>query len=82
MSTDFVLSCPHCKGTIIVNESEIHCAIFRHAILVSTGEQISPHASKAVCDELVAKNAVRGCGGPFRVVREKGKYVAVVCDYI
>lgn len=68
--TDIILECPHCKGTIVVNEKQINCAIFRHAILKSNGKQVDPHLKKDKCDELVSANKVIGCCKPFRMIKE------------
>jgi len=73
-----IYHCPHCSINIGVKKNEIFCTIFRCGVYKSNNEQISPHSSKEVCDELVAKNLIIGCGGPFRIDNDK----AVVCDYI
>lgn len=81
----YIFSCPHCNGTIIVNETEVNCQIFRHAVLKKTGEQLNPHASKQDCDYLEENNLIYGCGKPFRFFKgELGSnwsYVDI-CDYI
>lgn len=81
----YVLSCPHCNGTITINENEVNCQIFRHAILKVNGNQINPHAPKEECDYLSQNNLIYGCGRPFRLFKgELGSdwsYVDV-CDYI
>ena len=50
---DVELTCPHCQDVIIVNESQINCSIFRHAVYKNTMQQISPHESKINCDKLI-----------------------------
>ena len=83
MSCDLLLTCPHCQGTVIVHPSELHCRIFRHAVLRSTGEPLHPHASREECDHLAATGAILGCGKPFRVERSQdGTEHAIACDYI
>ena len=72
-------SCPHCQGVVYLSPSEVNCAIFRHAVLIATGEGISPHAPKAECDALVAQGAVRGCAGPFKL--SANRKFAEVCSY-
>lgn len=74
------ITCPHCHGTVYVKESEVACAIFRHAVLKATGEGISPHASAAECAALLSSDAVRGCARPFRLSADRR--MAAVCDYI
>ena len=79
---DVVLNCPHCQDFIIVNESQINCSIFRHAVYKNTMQQISPHESKINCDKLIETNSVYGCAKPFKVIKEKNKYITIICDYI
>ncbi len=81
----YLLSCPHCNGTITINENEVNCQIFRHAVLKETGNQINPHAPKGECDYLSENNLIYGCGRPFRLFKgELGSdwSYADVCDYI
>jgi hypothetical protein len=87
--THFIyVSCPHCNDLVEINISEINCAIFRHGIYKNTIEQIDPHASKDFCDNLVKKNAIFGCGNPFKLFYNKNPTTNVVnyytekCDYI
>jgi hypothetical protein len=61
---------------------EIACGIFRHGVLKSTGEQMSPHESRENCDRLAASGAIYGCGKPFRVTAGGSGLIAEVCDYI
>lgn len=64
-------------------ENEINCAIGRHAVLKSTGQQISPHTRKEQCDQYAERDEVWGCAKPFRVVRDAAReWIAVKCDYI
>lgn len=78
MESFVVTQCPHCQGTIIVQRSEINCAIFRHAVYRATLQPINPHAAKVECDQLVEQNQVWGCAKPFRLMND----VAVACEYI
>jgi len=78
-----LLACPHCQGTVIVQQNELNCRIFRHGVYLSTSEPIPPHTHKAECDRLVEQNLIAGCGKPFQVVhQEDGSELAVLCDYI
>lgn len=79
---DSEVSCPHCGGWVIVAAAELNCRIFRHGILVADGQQMNPHAPKAVCDALFASGAIHGCGKPFRVIGNPGSLTAVECEYI
>ena len=79
--SEFLVVCPHCDHDIIIEK--INCAIFRHGVIKSTLVQISPHASKEICDNLSENNIIYGCGKPFQIVKnDKDEYVAVKCDYI
>lgn len=79
-NTNFIVTCPHCSVPVIIEQ--INCAIFRHGSLIRTGEQIPPHLDKANCDNLLNTNQINGCGKPFRVIIQRGQYVAVECEYI
>ena len=74
--------CPHCNGEIQILETEINCAIFRHGILKSNGEQIPPHATEKECDNLIKENAIYGCGKPFQLIFKKKEWIIQICDYI
>lgn len=75
-----VVICPHCKESIIIEE--INCAIFRHAVLKINNQQINPHSSKDICDSLIEKKLIYGCGKPFQLIKNNNKLEAVICDYI
>jgi hypothetical protein len=75
-----IVFCPSCSQPVII--AEINCAIFRHGIYKHTGQQIDPHAKKEVCDLLIERGEINGCGKPFRLEMKNGEFVAVVCDYI
>jgi len=78
--TEIIVECPHCGCQIEI--IEINCQIFRHGIYKATGQQMDPHAPKAVCDEAVETASIHGCGKPFRLVKENDVWKAVVCEYI
>ena len=75
-----VVICPHCQESIIIEE--INCAIFRHAVLKINNQQINPHSSKDICDDLIEKKLIYGCGKPFQLIKKDNKYEAIICDYI
>lgn len=80
---EFEILCPHCEEYVIIKENEINCAIFRHAVLKSNLQQISPHATKEQCDDFLKNDLVYGCCKPFKLVKNnKNEYVAIICDYI
>ena len=75
-----VVICPHCQESIIIEE--INCAIFRHAVLKINNQQINPHSSKDICDDLIEKKLIYGCGKPFQLIKKDNKLEAVICEYI
>lgn len=74
------VECPHCNGTIIIEE--LNCRIFRHAVLKENFTQINPHAPKEECENYIEKNLIYGCGKPFIVIFRDNKYISEICDYI
>lgn len=80
----YIFQCPHCELYIQVSEAQINCQIFRHGVLISTGEQVNPHASKEECDRLVENNLVNGCCRPFKLFLDSSGIVkyADKCEYI
>ena len=81
---DFLqIECPHCLQQIIIMKNEINCAIFRHGVLKSNGVQMPPHLEKRICDELVRRNLIYGCGKPFQLVKNVNNVIVpVICGYI
>ena len=77
---EFVIQCPNCLEYIIIEK--INCGIFRHGVLIESGKQIDPHANKQVCDDYITKKKIYGCGKPYQVIEEEGKYKVIICDYI
>lgn len=79
---DILVICPHCKENVLIEQ--LNCQIFRHGVMKTTGEQIDPHASKDICDNLFTNHLIYGCGKPFKVTLhpDSNTYVAEVCDYI
>jgi len=75
-----VVICPHCQESIIIEE--INCAIFRHAVLKINNQQINPHSPKDICDVLIEKKLIYGCGKPFQLIKKDNKLEAIICDYI
>ena len=77
-----LFNCPHCFGMIEIPPEQFNCRIIRHAIFKHNGQQIDPHASKAVCDDLVTKKLVHGCAKPSRIIDNKNGLILEKCDYI
>lgn len=77
---ELIIKCPHCEQPIIIEQ--INCGIFRHGIYKTDCTQIDPHSSKEICDELVRKNIIYGCGKPFRITNIDGQFISTKCEYI
>lgn len=75
------VECPNCKCQVEI--LEINCAIFRHGIFKSSGQQMNPHTPKLECDRLNEMGMIYGCGKPFRITKNNdGTLQAEQCDYI
>ena len=77
-----IVQCPQCKEYIQIFQKDYNCRIFRHGILKSNMKQINPHSSKEICDILIKKNLIYGCGKPFKLVNVNGSEIATICGYI
>lgn len=76
-----ILPCPNCS--LLVYIQDINCAIFRHGIYKTNGEQIDPHLCKEKCDELSKRDQIWGCGKPFKLILiNDSEAQLVACDYI
>ena len=80
METEVIITCPHCSEYIIIEK--INCGIFRHGVLIKTGKQIDPHASKEECDDLINNKKIYGCGKPYKLIKEGDEYKVSICEYI
>jgi len=79
----FEFECPHCNGTVQVEESAVACRIFRHATFKQPNNpQIPPHTPKEECEKLVAQNLVNGCAKPFMFYFAEPQNYVEACDYI
>ncbi len=78
--SEIIVICPHCNIPVIIEK--LNCRIFRHGIIIQTGKQINPHASKKECDEYVSQQLIYGCGKPFKILKQNDEYKAFICDYI
>jgi len=75
----YVFPCPHCQKLVLVQQADINCEIFRHAVWKKNGEPIPPHAKKEEIEAWHAQKEIVGCGKPFRLTK-KGELS--VCGYI
>ena len=77
-----IFDCPWCDLPLMVIKSEIGCAIFRHGVYKSTFMQINPHLSRDECHRLKLLDLTYGCNMPFRINKDKEKYLVTKCDFI
>lgn len=72
-----MIVCPH-EPVLI---EKINCGIFRHAVLIATGE-VSPHLNEEGCETLQNK-LVYGCCKPFQIIKTcENVFKIQVCEYI
>ena len=80
-NVNIVISCPHCKEELFIEQ--INCGIFRHGVFKHNLEQIPPHSIKKICDDLVTKELIFGCGKPFQITKNnENNYQVSKCDYL
>lgn len=79
---DVVLQCPHCDTPFLVAAG--NCLIFRHGVYKDTGMQVSPHASKEMCERLIRDDLIYGCGMPVKAVYdyEKKEWSSAKCGWV
>ena len=80
MTNDIIVICPHCNENVLIEK--LNCKIFRHGILKLNNNQMDPHSSKELCENLIANDLIFGCGKPFKIIQNNNDFIAIVCDYI
>lgn len=85
----YTFLCPHCNLVVAVEKNEINCRIFRHGNYITQrdcsgraigyGESINPHTPKHVCDELVSRDLIIGCGKPLQMYVSSESYLSSEC---
>lgn len=81
----FLVPCPHCQELIQIYKKELNCKIFRHGVFKTNGQNINPHMSEVNCKNLIEKNLIYGCAGPFKIRFidiEMTQIIAEKCPYI
>ena len=89
----YTFLCPHCNLIVAVEKNQVNCHIFRHGNFiirrdelgrpVMYGDSIPPHSSKQICDELVYRKLIIGCGKPIQMYKNSdGDYFVRICEYI
>ena len=76
----YIFLCPHCETLIEVSKNQTNCNIFRHGVFKHNFQQIDPHMEKQICNYLVEKDLIYGCGKPFKIDLNQMK--VSICDYI
>jgi hypothetical protein len=79
---DIIIQCPNCLEFIIININEINCGIFRHAVYKNNMISINPHETKINIEKMINNDEIYGCGKPFKIIKNKNKYLAINCEYI
>jgi hypothetical protein len=89
----YTFLCPHCNLIVAVEKNQVNCHIFRHGNFIIMrdqvgraiiyGDSIPPHSSKQVCEELVERGLIVGCGKPIQMYTNfDGEYYVRICEYI
>lgn len=80
----YIYQCPHCNLFILVQQHEVHCRIFRHAVFKGDMKQVNPHASKENCERYVSEDLVFGCAKPYEMYKAQtvSGWAVRPCDYI
>lgn len=73
------LKCPNCNEMMEIEQR--NCDIFRHGHMKDSLKQIPPHLSKELCEQLIEKSLIYGCGKPFELYYEDNELKAKICDY-
>ena len=77
-----LVRCPYEDCGVLIEVEALNCKIFRCAVLKCNGQQINPHASQAECEQLIAADAIYGCGRPLTIDYDDGVLKSKVCGYI
>ena len=48
-----IIKCPHCDSEILIEEKDINCGIFVHAVMKKSGKQVNPHSSQTLLNKLI-----------------------------
>jgi hypothetical protein len=85
----YTFLCPHCNLVVAVEKNEVNCHIFRHGNYITQrdqsgrpigyGESINPHTPKHICDDLVSRNQIIGCGKPLQMYVSSESYLSSEC---
>jgi DNA-directed RNA polymerase subunit RPC12/RpoP len=62
-----IVKCPHCSSEILIEEKDINCGIFVHAVMKKSGKQVNPHSSQTLLNKLIKNKSIYGCGKVFNI---------------
>lgn len=62
-----IINCPNCASEILIEEKDIKCGIFIHAVMKKSGKQINPHSSQTLLNKLIKNKSIYGCGKIFNI---------------
>jgi hypothetical protein len=86
-SKSLVFYCPHCDGTIVVDEKDVNCGIFRHGHYngddrngLKKWQPLQPHETESNIIYLCDNNMINGCGKPIMLSSDKKQ--VFTCKYI
>ena len=62
-----IIKCPHYDSEILIEEKDINCGIFVHAVMKKSGKQVNPHSSQTLLNKLIKNKSIYGCGKVFNI---------------
>jgi hypothetical protein len=68
-----IIKCPNCECEIIIEENDIKCGIFVHAVYKKNGKQVNPHSSQTLLNKLIKNKSIYGCGKIFNINKKLNK---------
>ena len=60
-------SCPYCHEMIYIEECDMNCRLFCHALYKNSYQQVNPHISIDEINNLINNNLIIGCGKTFTI---------------
>lgn len=86
-SKSLVFYCPHCDGTIVVDQNDVNCGIFRHGHYngndrngLKKWQPLQPHETESNIIYLCDNDLINGCGKPIMLSSDKKQ--VFTCKYI
>lgn len=66
-----IIKCPHCQSEVIIEEKDINCGVFVHAVMIKSGKAVNPHSSSSLLNKLIKNKSIYGCGKVFTVPKHE-----------